>query len=120
MMIITIPNYKAPSWNDLYEGGHWAKRKQMADEIHELVAGSLLSRQLTTGSFNKSRKAVITITAFFKSRPIDPDNIMAKLWIDGLKDKVIINDSPFYVDSVTTKSRTDITNHVVIEVSEMR
>src|SRR3990167_9624982 len=35
--IITIKNFRCPSWNKIYSIRHWAKRKAIVDEVRELV-----------------------------------------------------------------------------------
>ena len=52
----------------------------------------------------------ITVTVYFKHRPLDPCNIPAKLYIDGLLGVWLEDDSPRYVSSVTTRSRVDRDN----------
>lgn len=113
-MKLLINNYRAPSWNQLYSASHWIKRKKMADEIHELVLAAYYENTMRKPRF--LNKVNITITAHFTNRLLDSDNIMAKLWIDGLKGYVITDDSPEFVESVTTKSVKDTKNFVEIEI----
>lgn len=101
-MIITLPGERPISWNKLYAGTHWAKRKKAADEAHSLVHANI-------GAWVKtfSVPVEITVTAWFKHRPLDADNICAKLYIDGLIGTVIHDDKPEFVRSVTTVSHID-------------
>ena len=67
-----------------------------------------------------SHPVAITITAYFKGRQLDPDNIASKFYIDGLKGWLITDDTPKYVDSVTTRSRVDKLNpRIEIELKEI-
>lgn len=57
----------------------------------------------------------ITITAY-RTRLIDPDNICAKLLIDGLKKEILPDDSSKWVQSVTTICKKSKTDYVEIEI----
>lgn len=96
-MIKTIL-YTTPSWNALYKANKWARKKIVDDEREAL--GFLLK-----GKFPPQKEKVdITIRQFGK-RPIDSDNVCAKLWVDSLKDiGVLVNDTPKYLGWVHTKS----------------
>lgn len=111
-MRITIPGYKPRSWNQFYAGGHWTKRKAAADEAHMLVRAALPA--------DVELYAVpvdITVTAHFRGKAMDADNIAAKLLIDGLVGRVLVDDSPEYVRSVRTVSAVDkAAPRVVIDV----
>jgi len=101
-MLIILEDVRPPSWNQFYSGVHWAKRKQMADEAHILTRAALpRDCELFTSPVD------ITITVYFSGRPLDCDNIAAKLYIDGLCGHVLQGDSPRYVSSVTTMSLID-------------
>lgn len=52
----------------------------------------------------------IIITAYFDKRPMDSDNIGAKLYIDPLKFIVITDDNPKYVRRVSVQSEMDRAN----------
>ena len=101
-MLIVIEDYRPPSLNQIYSGVHWSKRKRMADEAHALVRANI---DPDVEAFNVPVE--IRVTAYFKNRALDPDNIPAKILIDGLIPLVIADDSPKYVASVTTISRVD-------------
>lgn len=101
-MRITIPDHRPTSWNALYAGIHWRKRKRLADQTHALV------RACTPPDAAQYETPVhITVTVYFANRPMDADNIAAKLYIDGLSPRVIADDSPKYVRSVRTVSLVD-------------
>ena len=91
------------SWNKFYSGMHWRKRATEADRVHVIVRAAIDPD--TVQLFDAP--AHITVTAYFKNRPLDPDNICAKLYVDGLTRWLIVDDSPQYVASVTTISRVD-------------
>lgn len=63
-----------------------------------------------------SGAVTITITAHFKNKPVDCDNVCAKLYIDPLKGRIIYDDTPEYVSSVTLVSVVDGKNWVEIEI----
>lgn len=117
-MTITLKDEKPKSWNLIYSGRHWSHRAEEAKRIHELVKRS--SNVMATSSLDGHPPVDITITAFFKGRQLDADNIASKFYIDGLKGWLIKDDSPEYVRSVTTRSMVDKDNpRVEIEIREV-
>jgi len=101
-MKITLKGEQPWSWNKLYSGAHWSIRANEADRVHGLI------REAVKGYKVLEAPVDITITAYFRTRPQDADNILSKLYIDGMKGIVIKDDNPEYVRSVTTKSRKDL------------
>lgn len=113
-MRIVLYGERPISWNKFYSGMHWDTRNKLAQVTHLLVRNEL---PVDATLFNVP--VAITVTAYFKNRPQDPDNICAKLYIDGLIKRVIVDDSPQWVTSVTTRSRIDKENpRVEIDISE--
>lgn len=82
---------------------HFRERNEEAKHVHALVKYSLKpeQRKLIIG------KVDLLITAYFDKRPYDSSNICAKLYEDGLKGIVLINDTPKHVGYVATKSEID-------------
>lgn len=109
---LILPDERPQSWNTFYSGTHWSNRRDEAERVHQLVG-------LCAGAASVAEQPVdITVTAYFAGRPLDPCNITAKLYIDGLIGKWIKDDSPEFVRSVTTRSRVDKENpRVEIEMS---
>ena len=100
-MILTIPR-ALPSWNQFYAGSHWTSRHKLARLWHALVAAQVTALGKHP-SFGDNRVRII-ITRH-GARAIDPDNVCAKLVIDGLvRACVLLDDTPLYVESVTTRS----------------
>jgi Holliday junction resolvase RusA-like endonuclease len=99
-MVIVVPGLCLPSWNEFYSGVHWHKRRFIAEEIHWQVAAAVPGdAEPFAGPVN------ICVTAYRK-RVIDADNVAAKLVIDGLCQAGLLeDDSPAWVESVTTRSR---------------
>lgn len=114
-MKIILEDEKPMSWNNFYAGKHWTFREDEARRVHTLV-------HLQTLQYKRFTKPVdIIITVYGDRKLLDCDNIPAKLYIDGLKSKVIIDDTPKWVDSVTTRSRVDKTRpRVTIEIHETK
>lgn len=112
----------------MYSGVHWSKRKAEADRVHQLVKYSQATLQLAGGASivvpvyrleQFDLLVDIQVTAYFDKRPLDADNICSKLYIDALKGFVLINDTPKYLRSVTTRSVTDKENpRLEIEIKE--
>lgn len=112
-MKITLPDYKCVSWNALYAGKHWSVRKNMADNAHSQVRFAVIGQKIKVAE----KPVDIMIVAHLRRR-IDPDNICAKLIIDGLKKYVIRDDSSTYVHSVTTLCEKAETNFTEIYIHE--
>lgn len=103
MVKITIPDHRTVGWNYLYQVAHWRKRKMIADEIHTLVF--VFCRNLHLEPIKKRVSIELVAHA---TRPLDPDNICAKLYIDGLvKAKVLEDDNRKFIEEVTLISEKD-------------
>ena len=116
-MKIVLQGERPISWNEFYAGVHWSKRKEEADRVHMLVKCVLIN----------AREVIITdmvdihVTAYFKNRPQDPDNICVKPYIDGLIGNVIEDDTREFVRIVSSQSEIDKDNpRVEIEIVEAR
>ena len=100
-IIITLLDEQPISWNKMYSGLHWAKRRQEANRVHLTVRAALNPDWLM---FDKP--VAITIRSYFKDKRVqlDASNIAAKLYEDGLIGWLIEDDSPEFVRSMTTIS----------------
>ena len=129
-MIIILEGERPWSWNKMYAGVHWTERRAEASRVHGLVMwelqqmanlppGAMLYKMDYT-PFLFKEKVDIHITAYFKNKPQDPDNICSKLYIDGLVGNLIENDTREFVRRVTVQSEIDKDNpRVEIEVLEI-
>lgn len=121
-MKIVMPNERPVSWNKIYESRHWIFRKNLASNVHRKVIRRLEEMGYRPLDKTKmfTKPVEIDVTAYFKNRPLDADNIGAKLYIDALKFICIMDDGPKYVRAVTTRSRVDSQNpRVEIEIKEV-
>jgi len=113
-LLIVLDGERPPSWNKIYSAGHWSKRKKIVDPIHEAVWYAI-----PAGTRPFKRRVDITVRAYFRSKALDSDNIPAKLYIDGLRGRVIVDDDRRYVRAVTTQSMRDKQRpRVEIEITE--
>ena len=110
-MTLVIKPHECPSWNGTYAGQHWTKRSAMANTLHYLAREAIPAEAEAFAS-----PVNITVTAY-RTRLIDPDNVPAKMYIDGLKGRLLDDDTPHYVRSVTTRCRQG-DPHVVIDIEE--
>lgn len=124
-MIIILEGERPMSWNTMYAGAHWSKRKAEADRVHELV-WAYIKETNYFGAWKekvesgKAGRVDIHITAYFKNRELDPDNICSKMYIDGLIGNLIEDDTRERVRKVTVQSEIDCDNpRVEIEVLEI-
>ena len=109
---IVIPDERPISWNTLYGGKHWSWRSKEKNRVRLLVRAYL---DVDTSPYNVP--VDIEVTAFFKNRPLDSDNICAKLYIDALKGFLLAEDDRRYVRRVTTLAAVDKDNpRVVIHI----
>lgn len=111
------------SWNKMYAGAHWSKRKGEADRVHLTVRAAFDPQLLLDPEWVIFDKPVaITVTAYFKNKRVqlDASNVPAKLYEDGLIGWLIEDDNPKYVRSMTTVSLLDRQNpRVEIEIKEI-
>lgn len=117
-MLIILEEERPISWNKIYAGMHWTARKTLVDTVHLLVRAAI-SNQIGTDITPYESRVRITIRAFFNKYPLDPCNIPAKIYIDGLLGVIIKDDSIKYVAGVTTESHKDKDRpRVEIEITE--
>ena len=121
-MKLILRGERSWSWNKMYSGIHWAKRKEEADRIHQLVRIELRKAGYHQGVRPWMKNKVdIHTTVFFKNRPQDSDNICDKFYIDGLIGMIIEDDTLKFVRKTTTQSEIDQDNpRVEIEVTEVK
>lgn len=93
---------RAPSWNTIYNSNSYWKRKVLVDGIHARVINTLLEKKIPKLLF--LQKVDIVVTAYFNKRPIDSDNVPAKIYIDPLKNWLMREDNIHYVRKVTTEA----------------
>ena len=103
-----------PSYNMFYAGIHWSKRKQMANEWHNLVAYSFLEKYKGFKPI-KSRNIKVDFVINKKGKLVDIDNFAVKLIIDGLKGILYEDDDQIIEYKVTRgkkkKNETEVLFH---------
>ena len=111
---IILHGERPKSWNRAYAGQHWTQRKAEADRIHQLVRGYFDPDNVQPFTVPVD----IDIYVFFANRPLDADNIPAKLYVDALKGWWLTDDDRRFVRSVRTVTDVDKRNpRVTIEVT---
>jgi len=83
-VVIQLQGERPISWNTFYAGMHWSVRSHEAQRVHDLVATQCLVQHIDTDE-PFSKPVIVHFYVGFNKRPIDPDNIAVKLYIDGLK-----------------------------------
>lgn len=118
-MTIVLPGLRSPSQNEYYSSPHWSARQRMAKRIHSTVQNRL--REMDIGPGETCRKRVdLEIVCYFDKRPLDSSNIVAKVFEDALKGWLIVDDSPKWVNRVSTLSQVDKENpRVEIIITEV-
>lgn len=86
--------------NAYYSGKHWAQRKKDADELHALTLAAMRRQKVKKKIF----KAPVSLTFLFDDG-LDCSNhaVIVKAVEDAMKGWVIVDDSPRYVKSITTR-----------------
>lgn len=86
------------SLNSIYKCSHWANRKILAENIHEMVQLNLLSQKIPRKLFQNP-----VIIKFSWNSKLDLDNhgYIAKLIIDGFKGYLIYDDSKKYMIGIS-------------------
>lgn len=111
-MKLVLPKDRPMSWNTLYSGSHWSHRKFEAERVHYLVREAIGYDPIMF-----KNPVDIAVSAYFDTRPLDPDNISSKFYIDGMKGLLISDDNYKFINSVTTRSKVDKDNpRVEIEI----
>lgn len=105
---------RLPSWNTLYAGVHHTVRTAMKNEWRAIVREALDDMEVTM----YENRVHIIVDAYYKGRECDPDNVCAKLIIDGLKGTVIKDDTSQYIASVTTTATKYNADGVVVTIKE--
>lgn len=97
-MKIVLQGHKPVSWNRIATL-HYRKYQELRDEV------MLLTMAATNPDTPPMLQPVwITITAY-NSKPLDADNVAAKLYIDALRKRgLLLDDDPRYVRGVELRS----------------
>ena len=102
-------------FNAYYSGKHWAKRKKDADYWHTLTRCAIyeLAKKGGVPLFDKPVQI-----KFYWDDGLDLDNhaAMRKMIIDGLKDKIIIDDTRKYIAFISDSWHDE--NCIMVEISE--
>lgn len=111
ILTITLPDVCPPSWNRFYAGMHWAERKRIADEAHALI------RCYLPFDWQPITVPVSIRYDAYQVRPLDADNIPAKVYTDGLVAAgVLLSDDWRHVRAVTTATHKASENSLVITI----
>lgn len=107
---ITIPDTRATSLNEIWRQGFWRKRQQLALSWRSIVRSAIDPETVRLYDV----PVHVTITACYRSRPVDCDNLLAKPLVDAIKGWYIRDDDPRYVASVRLISRKSDSDHITI------
>jgi len=120
---IIIHGERPKSWNEFHSRKHWSVRSAESQRVHALVRSML---EPSDRPFDVP--VAIRFTVYYKNRPQDSCNIMAKPYTDGMLAKgdyehghrsLLWDDDMRYVTQTTTIPRVDKDNpRVVIEILE--
>jgi hypothetical protein len=113
MINLKFPIPQKISGNSIYAGMHWSKRKKLADLYHTYM---MPYRKNIVKDYPVDISYIFT----FKSKPLDTSNcfLMLKFLEDGMvKNGIITNDSPEYVQSTTVYSQKGERDEVEITIT---
>jgi len=123
-MKITLSGERPWSWNIMYSGIHWATRAKEAARVHELIWFEYLEKHRDLSAAAPpifENRVDILITAYFKDKIQDSDNICDKPYVDGLIGIWIADDTPEFVRRVSTQAEIDEENpRMEIEITEVQ
>lgn len=84
--------------NALYSGGHWSKRAGTAKELHTLAIACMKKARVRQVTFDRP----VAVRFLWDDRmDIDNHAVLGKAFLDACKGRLIVNDSPKWVRSVT-------------------
>lgn len=98
---LVLENTRPYSWN-MVARLHWTQYDQLMAQHHWLMRSVL-----TTTVDYFTEPVDIRVVSYFDKRPYDPSNVAVKLYEDGLKNFVIVDDSPKYVRRVSSECHID-------------
>ena len=116
-MTIILHGERSPSQNTYYSAPHWSTRSRLARQIHGTVRRRLMAMGIEPGT-TCNRRVDIEVIGYFDQRPLDSDNVCAKIYIDALRGWLLEDDSPRWVRRVTTESRVSMDPRVEITLIE--
>ena len=90
----------ADSMNKIYSGQFWARRREYAAMIHFLTEAAMKQAKV-----KDVMPGPVAVTVEYPECGIDIDNLsyFAKCVIDGMKKRIVTDDSPRYVRSLTQR-----------------
>lgn len=103
LLHLVLAGEKPMSLNAYYAGQHFAARRAEVARVRSVVRSVLdpATVRLIT------RPVVVVIVAYFHDHIMDADNVLAKCYLDSLKDWVLPDDDPVHVRGVYTAARMD-------------
>lgn len=118
-MKFIIPG-RSISWNAIYASRSPWVRKHLVDQVHLQVQDALLEAGILPNKEKNLFKYKVDIhcAAYFKSKPLDSDNIVIKLICDAMKNYLIIDDSIEYVGRVSSESHIGIPERIEVTITE--
>lgn len=105
-VVLVLPGERPQSWNKAYAGQHWTARKSDVARIRLAVRAAIDPEAVETFA----GPVDVTVTVYFKNRPLDADNVPAKLYIDALRGWLLEDDDRRFVRSVRTVVEVDNAN----------
>lgn len=113
---ITIPETRAPSWNDHWAGRHWSKRRADAERMALLVRAAVDVDACTVYTV----PVAVTVVATFKRSPVDCENICVKPATDALIGLLLVDDDPQHVRSFTAISQKGNADSITIHLEPIK
>lgn len=111
-LTIVLEGVCAPSWNLATARKHWTEFVKVNHEAKWLVLAALNGDD----EMFDTRVDIEVIASYKQGMGADSDNIMAKVYIDALKGRIIHDDGQKYVRRVILEARKG-KNEVVITVT---
>lgn len=113
---LILKGERPTSWNKYWAGTHWSVRKQERDRVHATVRAAIDPDK----TFIFDNPVKITVSVWFKNRPLDCFNICTKPYVDALIGWYIEDDSPAFAPITMVASYIDKRRpRLEIEIEEL-
>ena len=116
---LVLEDCKVPTWNIMYSGVHWSKRRKLVDQIHSLVFYSTAEQIGTHTGCLVTKPVILDFEIHYKDkRRRDPDNACIKPFIDGLVQAgLLYDDSTEQIRAIIIKMKIkQPSNKVIIKI----
>ncbi len=121
-MKIVIEDYKLPSWNMMYAGMHWTKRRQIVKDARSYITFAVHT-VIDQSDIPFRHPVTIDYEIHYKDkRRRDPDNACIKILTDGIvQEGIPVDDSYEQITQITIRMRGgQESDKIIITIEEAK